>query len=254
MARLWQGRSRPEHVFRIPEDMRIYAVGDVHGCLASLQKLEALIDRSSAGFRGTTKIVFLGDYVDRGPDVSGVIEHLRSGRFAGHPAFFLVGNHEDMLLRIFEEPALMPAWLRWGGMATLASYGVGLPRGVDPDERNRILSAALYDALPPTHLQFLQNLQLHISIGDYLFVHAGIRPGRSMAKQSRNDMLMIREPFLSSRRPLPVRVVHGHSVSFEPEILPCRIGVDTGAFATGNLSCVMLEEDRAEIFSSGATR
>lgn len=254
ILRKWRPNGLSTLPRTIPPGMRVYAIGDVHGCLAALQRLERVIEDSAAGFQGEVMIIFLGDYIDRGPHVSGVLDHLSKGRFAGYPTRFLLGNHEDILLRAFQEPELISAWLRWGGMATLASYGVALPQGVPPIERDRILASALHDALPPAHLDFLDGLELSARVGDYLFVHAGIRPRRSLEKQSRNDMLTIREPFLSSTHSLPLRVVHGHSVSFEPSILPHRIGIDTGAFATGRLSCVMLEDARAEILDASLDR
>ncbi|MET0375530.1 MAG: serine/threonine protein phosphatase, partial [Rhizorhabdus sp.] len=145
--------------------------------------------------------------------------------------------------------SLIRDWLRWGGLATLKSYGVMLPRVNDPVERNQIISDAISAALPPHHRDFLDRLEVSIQSGDYLFVHAGIRPGRSVEGQSRHDMLSIREPFLSSGKILPCRVVHGHSVAFEVQSMPCRIGIDTGAYATGRLSSVMIEGDRTEILS-----
>jgi serine/threonine protein phosphatase 1 len=250
MASPLRGAAAEPTMFSLPAETRIYAIGDVHGCLGPLERLETKIRRSADGFSGKIGIVFLGDYIDRGPDVAGVIEHLSKGEFAGFPTRYLMGNHEDILLQAFTEPGLVSAWLRWGGMATLASYRVAMPQGVPPMERDRLLASAIHQALPRHHLEFIERLELDIRLGDYYFVHAGVRPKRTLAKQSRHDLLTIREPFLSSRRPLPVRVVHGHSVSFEPQIEPYRIGVDTGAYATGNLSCVMLEGCSAQVLSS----
>lgn len=254
ILRKWRPSGAPPVPPAIPPGMRVYAIGDVHGCLAALQRLERVIEESAAAFPGEVAIIFLGDYIDRGPHVSAVLDRLSEGHFAGYPTRFLLGNHEDIMLRALQEPELISAWLRWGGMATLASYGVALPQGVPPIERDRLLASALYDALPPAHLDFLDRLELSATVGDYLFVHAGIRPRRPLEKQSRSDMLTIREPFLSNAHSLPLRVVHGHSVSFEPSILPHRIGIDTGAFATGRLSCVMLEDVGAEILHAGLDR
>lgn len=240
--------------FSLPEGIRIYAIGDVHGCLGLLKRLEERIEHDARDCGLNAGIIFLGDYIDRGPDSKGVIEHLSGGSFAGLSAGFLMGNHEDILLEALAQPMLVREWLRWGGLATLASYGVSLPSVGDPAERDEAIAAAMSEALPPHHRSFLERLELQYRVGDYLFVHAGIRPGRPLPKQSRHDMLTIREPFLSSGKVLPARVVHGHSVAFEAQIAPCRIGIDTGAYATGRLSAVMLEGDRHEILSVDTAR
>lgn len=238
--------------YSFPEDTRIYAIGDVHGCLDPLKRLEERISQTMRDCDVNAGVIFLGDYIDRGPDVAGVIEHLAQGSFAGLPTRFLLGNHEDIFLEALEEPALVRDWLRWGGLATMASYRIMLPQITDPVERDQMIADAMKDVLPAHHLAFLEQLEVSIQLGDYLFVHAGIRPGRSLDRQSRHDMLSIREPFLSSKKALPCRVVHGHSVAFEVQSTPHRIGVDTGAYATGRLSAVMLEADRTEILSAGS--
>lgn len=243
----WVKRQDPQYSF--PEGTRIYAVGDVHGCLDLLKRLEERIMLSARDCGLNVGVVFLGDYIDRGPDVSGVIEHLSRGNFAGLPTRFLMGNHEDILLTALEEPPLIREWLRWGGLATLASYRVMLPQISNPVERDRAIAEAMRAALPTHHLDFLQGLELSIRLGDYLFVHAGIRPGRTLERQSRSDMISIREPFLSSAKVLPCRVVHGHSVAFEAQSTPFRIGIDTGAYATGKLSSVLIEAGRTEILT-----
>lgn len=235
--------------YRLPEGIRVYAIGDVHGCLDLLKRLEERIERSARDCGLNASVVFLGDYIDRGPNSKAVIEHLSGGSFAGLRAGFLLGNHEDILIEALAEPALVREWLRWGGMATLASYGVSMPGNPDPAERDHAIAAAMAEALPPHHRDFLERLELTYMVGDYMFVHAGIRPGRSLARQSRHDLLTIREPFLGSDKVLPARVVHGHSIGFEAQITPCRIGIDTGAYATGRLSAVLLEGDRHEILS-----
>lgn len=235
--------------YRLPDGVRLYAIGDVHGCLDPLKRLEERIHQSARDCGLNAGVIFLGDYIDRGPDSKGVIEYLSGGSFAGLQAGFLLGNHEDILLQALAQPPLVREWLRWGGMATLASYGVGLPANLDAVERDEAVASAMAAALPDHHLSFFERLEVSYQLGDYLFVHAGIRPGRSLEKQSRYDMLTIREPFLTSSKVLPVRVVHGHSVAFEAQVTPCRIGIDTGAYATGRLSAVLLEEDRHEIVS-----
>lgn len=251
ITRLLSRFKRSERHYSFPQGVRIYAVGDVHGCLEPLKRLEEMIMQSAHDCGLNAGVIFLGDYVDRGPNVAGVLDHLSRGNFAGLPTRFLMGNHEDIFLGAMADPALIRDWLRWGGMATLASYRVTLPQGADPRERDQILADAMAAALPPHHRDFLDRLEISIRLGDYLFVHAGIRPGRPLDRQSRHDMLSIREPFLSSSKPLPCRVVHGHSVSFEVQSTPTRIGIDTGAYATGRLSAILIEDNRTEILSVG---
>lgn len=237
-------RQKPVH--SLPGAGRIFAVGDVHGRLDLLLRLEEKI--AAAAIPGSG-VVFLGDYIDRGPDSAGVLEYLSRGRFAGLRTRYLLGNHEDMLLHSFDAPQLVQPWLAHGGMATLANYRVGLPAKLDPVARGEAIARQMRNALPAHHLAFLQSLELSLQVGDYLFVHAGIRPGRSLEQQTRQDLLTIREPFLGTRKVLPCRVVHGHSVTFEASVEPYRVGVDTGAYATGRLSCAVIEGSTVEIMS-----
>lgn len=235
-------RRRKPDGYHLPEGVRVYAIGDVHGRLDRMQAVEAAIaeDAADLGAGGAAQVIFIGDYVDRGPDSRGVIEALLPGRFAGLPARFLMGNHEDAMLRFLDDPEIGEAWLAYGGMATLASYGVK-PEGSANQGRMERLSQGLAAALPEDHRRFLERLELSIQIGDYLFVHAGVRPTRKLEEQLRDDMLTIREPFLSSRARLPWRVVHGHTIVEKAQVLPGRIAIDTGAYATGLLTCVVLE-------------
>lgn len=239
-------RTRRLQKAALPEGMRIYAVGDIHGRFDCLLKLEARIARQEADLPAAreTMVVFLGDYVDRGPASRDVIEHLLSRRFADLPARFLLGNHEDAMLTFLREPTAAVDWLSFGGMATLASYGVRAPAG------NMVaMQQGLGDVLPDTHRRFLEELELWIEAGDYLFVHAGIRPNIGLAGQRREDLLTIREPFLSTQARLPWRVVHGHTVFPEPRLEPYRISLDTGAYATGRLSCAVIEGESAQLLT-----
>ncbi|PTQ13149.1 metallophosphoesterase [Sphingomonas oleivorans] len=242
---LWPRRPTGRS-FRLPEGLRVYAVGDVHGRLDCLSRIEQAIGRHREAFpEGEALVIFLGDYIDRGGESRGVIDALLGGRFAGMPARFLMGNHEDAMLHFLDDPAVGPIWFAYGGMATLVSYGVR-PEGAPGIDRMNQLRLGLLTQLPVEHRRFLESLELWIQLGDYLFVHAGIRPGRPLAAQQREDLLMIREPFLSTSEVMPWRVVHGHTVVEEPLFAPNRIAVDTGAYATGVLSCVVIEADRAE--------
>lgn len=237
-------RPEPTAPAALPGGLRVYAVGDVHGRLDRLLMLDTAIRRDMAE-RGRCReavMIFLGDYIDRGPDSRGVINVLAKRRFGGLKTRFLLGNHEDALMSFLEDPNIGPVWLTYGGMATLESYGVKLP--AERADRMQELSAILRDTIPADHIAFFRSLELFIEIGGFLFVHAGVRPGRDLDRQSRNDLLTIREPFMSART-LPWRVVHGHTVLEQAEFRPARISLDTGAYATGQLSCAVIEGDEA---------
>ena len=234
----------------LPSGLRVYAIGDVHGRLDCLLTLEPAIRRDliKRPPAGEAIVIFMGDYIDRGPDSSAIINVLRHRRFAGLPARFLLGNHEDAMLRFLEDGKVGAAWFAHGGMATLASYGVK-PGGASKDSREEQLRVGLAEALPPAHREFLESLELWIELGGFLFVHAGIRPGKAMADQRREDLLMIREPFFAATN-LPWRVVHGHTVIEKPLLTKDRIAIDTGAYATGNLTCAVIEGESAEILTA----
>lgn len=251
LQQFWRRPGPMPQAPSLPDGVRVYAVGDIHGRLDKLVAME----RAIAAHQGETPppadcgVIFLGDYIDRGPESRTVIEHLLKRDFAGLPRRCLLGNHEAAMLEFLEDPAIGPAWLAYGGMATLASYGVSMPAG-PVEDRMEHLRQDLRAKVPAPHVDFLRDLELWAAIGDYLFVHAGVRPGRRLEQQSRTDLLEIREPFLSHRRPLPWRVVHGHTVSEAPEIRAHRIGIDTGAYAGGPLSCAVLEGSSVTIIKS----
>ncbi|HYD99436.1 MAG TPA: metallophosphoesterase family protein [Alphaproteobacteria bacterium] len=225
---------------RLPDGMRLYAVGDIHGRADLLSLLLDRIaeDAAAAGARERV-LVFVGDYVDRGPDSRGVVERLVRGALPGFALHCLRGNHEQMMLDFLADAEAGLLWLRNGGGATLASYGLFPP---DEDAAGLMsCRAGLAAALPISHRRFLQGLPLSAAFGDYLFVHAGIRPGRRLADQDPFELMWIRQPFLSSAAEHGAVVVHGHTPCDRPEDLPNRINVDTGAFLSDTLSCVVLE-------------
>jgi serine/threonine protein phosphatase 1 len=152
------------------------------------------------------------------------------------------------MLKFLDDSTIADAWFSYGGMATLASYNVR-PVGSDTDSRNEQFRKGLIQALPPSHLHFLRSLELSIEIGSYLFVHAGIRPGKPLDEQRREDMLTIRDAFFAASD-LPWRVVHGHTVTDEPQVLPHRIGIDTGAYMSGVLTCVVIDGNDAHILAA----
>lgn len=226
----------------VPPDDVVYAIGDVHGELDLLEELLALIAADAARFQPEQRItlILLGDYVDRGPDSRGVLDLLCRDPLPGATLRCLRGNHEDALLAFLEQPETGRDWLRFGGAETLASYGLIAPPGTNDSARLRALSQGLRERLPEAHASFLRGTRLFESIGDYVFVHAGIRPGLSLERQSPRDLMWIREGFIDRPFPAPPVIVHGHTIVDSPELLPHRIAIDTGAFATGILSAVRL--------------
>jgi serine/threonine protein phosphatase 1 len=220
---------------------RVYAVGDVHGRLDLLLRLEAEIHKDLAAWPTSAPLVcYLGDYVDRGPSSAGVIEYLATPPRDGLRRIFLKGNHEDRMLAFLSEPeANGPRWMEFGGREALASYG--LPRA-DIDSRDwQTFRDTLAAALPASHLAFLGALELALRWSGYLLVHAGVDPARPLADQDPHDLMWIREPFLSSDRDFGLRVVHGHVIGPEPVIRANRIGLDTGAYKSGVLTCAVLD-------------
>jgi serine/threonine protein phosphatase 1 len=222
----------------LPPGHRVYAIGDVHGCLDRLQALHELITEDLAARPAAAAVlVHLGDYVDRGPDSAGVVARLAAGApLPDVPTVNLMGNHEHMMLAAVAtgETEATELWLANGGADSLLSWGV--PRSAQPKEWSSYL--------PKPHLVFLRDLAVRHAVGGYLFVHAGIRPGIPLERQSRHDLMWIREPFLSFKDPFGPVVVHGHTPRHEPVVRPNRIGIDTGAVMGGMLTCVVLEDDR----------
>ena len=220
--------------------MRVYAIGDIHGCSGLLDRMiKAIREDLSTHPARDALTVTLGDYVDRGPDSRGVLDRLARNPF---PTAYLAlkGNHEQLLAAFLTDPSVMGHWRQLGAIETLDSYGV--PAGSLMRARDYAQAAAAFrDALPPEHLQFLSQLKLSFDAGSYFLCHAGIRPGIPFDRQSEEDLLWIREEFLRSRMDFGKVVVHGHTPVDQPEILPNRINIDTGAFFTGRLTCVALE-------------
>ncbi len=232
----------------IPEGLRVYAVGDIHGRLDLLDELLRMIARDNAVRpQADTRVIFLGDYVDRGPDSKGVIERLSQGLGDGLDGIFLRGNHEDLMLRSFEDLSAFAVWTANGGLAALESYGVSrdlFPRRGKTAallDKAPLIMAELAERLPPGHLRFLSGLQLSVVIGDYFFVHAGVRPGVPLEAQAWEDCLYIRGEFMRHTGDFGKIVVHGHTPAREPDIQANRIGIDTLAYETGRLTALRLE-------------
>jgi serine/threonine protein phosphatase 1 len=232
-----------------PPSYPIYAIGDVHGCLDQLQQAEARIAEDIRHTGRAGPVLLLGDYVDRGPASSQVIEHLVQPSAHGLKRVALCGNHDDIFSKFIQEPDLHLEWLALGGEQTLMSYGIDI-HGIDQGKkgRNGKLKELLAQAVPPSHKEFLAALPVSLKIGHLFFVHAGIRPGIPLHQQREEDMLWIREPFLTEGPKLPpLLVVHGHTLKTEPDFGPLRIGIDTGAFYSGRLTTLKIDGNRQSI-------
>ena len=226
----------------LPKGQLLYALGDIHGRSDLLADLLTAIeaDAAESGLARRT-LVFLGDYVDRGPDSRGVVEMLISSLPQGFDAYFLKGNHEAMLFDFLRDPSRLDPWLANGGDATLRSYGVD----VDGLHRQRTAAETWREAfaatLPFGHRRFLEDLNLMVSFGDYLFVHAGVKPGVPLDAQDPDDLVWIRGEFLHSKETFGKMVVHGHTPVQAAEVCNNRIDIDTGAVFSGRLTALRLE-------------
>ena len=256
LSRLFGARQAveaPLPTYKVPEGVRVYAIGDVHGREDLLARLHDAISED-AGRRPVARsvLIHLGDYVDRGPRVRETIDRLLADPPAGvDEAHALLGNHEETLLEFLEDPsAVYGNWAAYGGLATLMSYGVGRLAAATDEKALWNLRDECAEKMPAAHLDFLQSLPRAKQIGDYYFVHAGVRPGVAVDEQTDHDLVWIREAFLQSRSDFGVRVVHGHSIAFEPEVYPNRIAVDTGAYATGRLTAAVIEGDQVEFIAT----
>ena len=226
---------------RGPEGQRAYVVGDIHGRLDLLDKLLEQIHRDIAERpKCKTLLVFVGDLIDRGPSSAQVVERLRTYRHEGVRAVFLLGNHEEVLLRILAgETGLLTKWRWFGGTQCLESYGIDTSKLKLVDETTAI--ERIRKAIPAEHVAFIRSFVDTCRFGDYLFVHAGIRPGVPVDQQQQSDLRWIREPFLLDETNHGFVVVHGHTIHLKVDEQPNRIGIDTGAFRTGVLTALAIE-------------
>jgi serine/threonine protein phosphatase 1 len=224
----------------LPDGLRVYAIGDIHGCAHLLKAVLTQIDVDCILYPSIRPIiVFLGDYIDRGPASRDVLDLLLECRRTKE-AVFLKGNHETFVHAFLSEPAILDEWRLCGGLETLVSYG--LKPSLNPGSLEQTqLAEELAESIPERHLAFLESLSPSFSCGEFLFVHAGIRPGIPIRKQSEEDLLWIREEFLSCEQRFEKFVVHGHTPVSAPDFRSNRINIDTGAFATGRLTCVVIE-------------
>lgn len=235
-------RGKTPSVPSVPEGERVYAIGDIHGRVDLLSDMHRMIMADAeAAPDSRLSIVYLGDYIDRGLHSREVIDLLIDDPLPGFVSAHLLGNHEEFLIDFAESLSSARMWLYNGGDATLRSYGVEVPEIVRDDRDLAEARDTLFRAMPVRHLEFLRSLRLCHEVGDYFFVHAGVRPGVALHRQKPEDLTWIREDFLSSTADFGRVVVHGHSVSRDVEMLANRIGIDTGAYASGMLSCLVLQ-------------
>lgn len=243
LQRWFSRRTMRRQSARIADGRAVYAVGDIHGRLDLLKELLAHVATDAGRHPADRKrdLVFLGDYIDRGPESPQVIDALLKLDWPGFTPVFLMGNHEDAMLEFLDGESDGVAWLSYGGLETLVSYGVAVRRLPINDAAASELREALRAAVPQGHIDFLRRCALSHVVDDYVFVHAGIRPGLSLEQQERHDLLWIREEFLRAPSALPgFVVVHGHTICDAPQDLGHRIDIDTGAFVSGRLTCVVL--------------
>ena len=240
MLRRLLGRSG-EKLPSGPPGSRAYAIGDIHGRLDLMQQLLERIERDNrARGQARTFLIFLGDLVDRGPDSSGVVDFLLHRLPGFARPVFIKGNHEEFFLRVLggEEDMILD-WLTYGGYQCCESYGVS--QGWTLNSTARQIQERLKAAVPQSHRDFLEKMADSFQFGDYLFVHAGIRPGVPLEAQSSKDLRWIREGFLDDSTDHGVVVVHGHTIVEAPEQKKNRIALDTGAYRTGLLTAIGLE-------------
>jgi len=238
---MFQRRQQQPRAPSTPRAYRAYAVGDIHGRLDLLNHLLTAIEQDLER-RPPRKalLVFLGDLIDRGPDSRGVVERLRTYRHDKLRPYFLAGNHEEVLLRLLSgERGILESWLQYGGAECLKSYG--REPAVLASQNERTALAMIKDAIPADHARFIAGFADTLSFGDYLFVHAGIRPGLDLPLQNQSDLRWIRSQFLEHEGDHGFVVVHGHTISEGVDERPNRVGIDTGAYRTGILTALALD-------------
>ncbi len=239
---------------RVPSGCVVYVIGDVHGRADLLDRIHAAIRDNARRATAVRRVaVYLGDYIDRGPDSCRAVETLVRQPLAGFETVALKGNHEDLLLRFLDgDDEAGGHWLTYGGRDTLASYGIATPpAGVQSAAALAELRARVAGQMPASHLQFFRALKVRHREGNYLFVHAGVRPGVPIDAQSDRDLLWIGKRFVTSQADFGAIVVHGHCISTAPDVRHNRIGIDTGAYESGILTCLVLEGEQQQFLSTG---
>ncbi|MBW4329917.1 serine/threonine protein phosphatase [Stakelama sp. CBK3Z-3] len=249
---IFGSKGRTGHQPRTARGERVYAIGDVHGCFHELRRLLELIrtHHESRPPADRLRLIVLGDLIDRGPDSARVVRFLKNLSEATGSLSVLMGNHEEMMLAsLAGDRAAMRLWTTHGGRETLASFGFD-PARLDNGEEMRALAGAMREAVSQPVIDWLRARPLWERSGDYLFVHAGVRPGVALDRQQRHDLLWIRDDFLNWEGALGgATVVHGHSIETEPQAGRWRIGIDTGAYRTGRLTALFVEDGEREFLT-----
>ena len=232
----------------IPDGERVYIIGDIHGRNDLLNELLAVISKDSQNSPNIKKsLIYLGDYIDRGPNSKGVIDTILSTQLPNVTPITLMGNHEQSMLGFLNDPEANSDWLKFGGAETILSYGVSIHPGTITAKILKETSESLNRVLPDAHRQFLLNLKESYILGDYMFVHAGIDPKRSIKKQRVQDLLWIRADFIEHSELYEKVIVHGHTIVSKTELYNNRIAIDTGAYYSGILTCLSIEGQERRI-------
>ncbi len=246
------GRAQRDRLRLDLADAAVYAVGDIHGCLDELLALEREIVADARSLPGRKIIVMLGDYIDRGPESSRVVEHLMAPPPPGFDRICLTGNHEVALLDFLDGHLSLSQWMPMGAAATLFSYGVDPDRLGHVYRSSRQVNEVIRRAIPAAHVSFLRSLPIMVEADRYVFVHAGIRPEVALDQQSDDDLIYIRSAFYESPHPLRKYVVHGHTPIAEAKLERGRINIDTGCYHTGRLTALRIFRNKGRYLSNRA--
>lgn len=241
--------SDGHRITRTPPDTIVWAIGDIHGCSDLLRALtDAVLDDVAACQPKETVLVFLGDYVDRGPDSKGVLDLLSDlSRRTDTQVHFLRGNHEERMEAFLSQPQLGPGWCEYGGRECLGSFGIVPPGASDGPELWEEASRSLNAALDENHRAVLASLKASVALGDFFFAHAGAEPGVPLGEQDPEALMWIRGRFLNDRNAFEKMIVHGHTPEPEVHVDNRRVGIDTGAYATGVLTALRLADSRKDV-------
>ena len=245
------GDSKPVKP-NLPEGLRIYCIGDIHGRVDLLQQIHKSIQKDVAGFQGTRKLIYLGDYIDRGENSRDVIDLLTKQPLPEFDSVYLRGNHEQSMLDFLDQAKVGRNWFTYGGLATLVSYKVKLSKLPTQKSDFEEIQTNFRALVPQSHIDFLERTEVSCAFGSFYFVHAGIRPGVPLKKQRSEDQLWIREEFIRCKKPYEKIIIHGHTISDEPDFNDNRIGIDTGAYISGKLTCLVMEADTLRIIQAKA--
>ena len=235
---------------RVPEGNRLYVIGDIHGRIDLLQQIHNKIQQDAANYPGSKHLIYLGDYIDRGDHSKDVIDLVLEQPLPGFEATYLRGNHEQSMLDFLQAAEVGHSWFNYGGLATLVSYNVKYNK--IPTRKNDFedIQINLKERVPHAHINFLEKTEFSHIAGNYYFVHAGINPKVALKYQLPEDQLWVREDFVSYNKPHEKIIVHGHSITDEPDLQTNRIGIDTGAYITGKLTCLVLENATQRILQT----